>query len=110
MEKLEKLLDIAVGEYQDGLPLHLSDPTRSAITVMSVTDFACKTAGEIQEVLQMKHILVSNCEHNPNFKFDKAGLDMLCLSMHPIEVQGKSLSSPYWCFFSYRHRPVCLCR
>jgi len=27
MEKLEKLLDTAVGQYQDGFPLHLSDPT-----------------------------------------------------------------------------------
>ena len=51
-----------------------------------------------------------SCEHDPNFKFDKAELDMLCLSMHPIEVQGKSPLSPYWCFFSYQCRPVCLCR
>jgi len=90
MEKLENLLETVVGQYQDGLPLHLSDPTRSAITIMSATDFACKTAGEIQEVLRTKHILISDCEHDTNFKFDKAGLGTLCLSMHPIEVQGKS--------------------
>ena len=72
--------------------------------------WSCKTAGEIQEVLQMKHILVSDCEHALNFKFDKAKLGTLYLSMHPIEVQGKSPSSPYWCFFPYQHRPVCLCR
>ena len=95
MEKLEKLLDTAVGQYQDGLPLHLSDPTRSAIAILSATDFACKTPGEIQEILRTKHILISDCEHDPNFKFDKAGLDTLCLSMHPIEVQGKSPSIPY---------------
>ena len=95
MEKLEKLLDTAVGQYQDGLLLHLSDPTRSAIAILSAIDFARKTPGEIQEILQTKHILISDCKHNPNFKFDKAGLDTLCLSMHPIEVQGKSPSIPY---------------
>ena len=95
MEKLEKLLDTAVEQYQDGLPLHLSDPTRSAIAIMSSTDFGCKTAGEIQEVLRTKHLLISDCEQETTFKFDKAGLDTLCLSIHPIEVQGKSSLTHY---------------
>jgi hypothetical protein len=95
MEKLENLLDTAVEQYQDGFPLHLSDPTRSAIVLMSATDFGQKSAGEIQEVLRMKHILISDCEKDTTFKFDKAGLDTLCLSIHPIEVQGKSSLTPY---------------
>jgi len=94
MEKLEALLDTAVGQYQDGLPLHLSDPTRSAIAIMSATDFECKTAGEIQEILRTKHLLISDCEEDKTFKFDKAGLDTLCLSMHPIQVQGTSCLTP----------------
>jgi hypothetical protein len=111
MEKLEKLLDAAVEQYRDGFPLHLSDPTQSAIAVMSTTDFGQKTAGEIQEILRKKHILISDCEKDTNFKFDKAGLDTLCLSIHPIEVQGESLLTPYY-FFSYLNlcRPVCPCR
>lgn len=95
MEKLETLLDTAVGQYQDGLPLHLSDSTRSAITVISATDFECKSAGEIQEILRTKHILISDCEEDKDFKFDKAGLDTLCLSTHPIQVQGTSSFTPY---------------
>lgn len=51
MEKLEKLLDTAVEQYEDGFPLHLSNPTRSAIAIMSATDFGRKSAGEIQKVL-----------------------------------------------------------
>lgn len=90
MEKLEKLLDTAVEQYRDGFPLHLSDPTRSAIAIMSASDFGSKTDGEIQEVLRTKHILISGCEKDTTFEFDKAGLDTLCLSIHPIEVQGKS--------------------
>lgn len=95
MEKLEKMLDAAVEQYQEGFPLHLSDPTRSAIVVISATDFGHKSAGEIQEILRKKHILISDCEEDTNFKFDKAGLDTLCLSIHPIEVQGESLLNPY---------------
>ena len=89
MEKLEKLLDTAAEQYQDGFPLHLSDPLRSAIAIMSATDFARKTDGEIQEVLRTKHLLISNCEEDKTFKFNKTGLETLCLSIHPIEVQGK---------------------
>ena len=101
MEKLEKLLDTAIEQYQDGFPLHLSDPTWSAIALMSATDFGQKSAGKIQDVLQMKHILILDCEKDTTFKFDKAGLDTLCLSMHSIEVQGKPSLTPYWYFFSY---------
>ena len=79
MEKLEKLLDTAVEQYQDGFPLHLLDPTQSAIALMLATDFGQKSAGKIQEVLQMKHILISDCEKDMTFKFDKAGLDTLCV-------------------------------
>jgi len=57
---------------------------------MSATDFGGKTAGEIQELLRTKHLLISDCEKDTTFKFDNAGLDTLCLSIHPIEVQGKS--------------------
>lgn len=90
MKKLEAILDIAVGQYQDGLPLHLSNPTRSAIAVMSAADFERKTAGEIQEIFRTKHLLISDCEEDKTFKFDKAGLETLSLSMHPIQVQGTS--------------------
>jgi hypothetical protein len=113
MEKLERLLDIAVKQYQDGFPLHLSDPTRSAIAIMTATDFGHKTAGEIQELLRKKHLLISDCEKDTTFKFDKAGLDTLCLSVHPIEVQGRSSvtidNSSLNCLFSYLCRPVCPC-
>jgi hypothetical protein len=91
MKKLEKLFDTAISQYEDGFPLHLSDPTRSCISIMSSMDFESKTAGEIQEVLRTKHLLISDCEKDETFKFDKAGLDTLCLSIHPIEVQGMSL-------------------
>jgi hypothetical protein len=105
MQNLENLLYTAVDQYQDGFPLHLSDPNRSAVAIMSATDFGHKTAGEILEVLRTKHILISNCEKDSNFKFDKAGLDTLCMSIHPIEVQGKptlttiDTSSLYLSFF-----------
>ena len=91
MEKLEKLFETAIGQYKDGLPLHLSDPTQSSISIMSVMDFEHKTAGKIQELLRTKHLLMSDCEKDMNFKFDQAGLDTLCMSIHPIKVQGTSL-------------------
>jgi hypothetical protein len=88
MRRLEELFDVAVGQYQDGLPLHLSNPAQSVVAVMSAMEFNRKSAGEIQEVLRSKHLLISDCEQGP-LKFDKAGMATLCMPTHPIEVQGK---------------------
>lgn len=110
MEKLQKLLDTAVEQYQDGLPLHLSDPSTSAIAIMSATDFESKSAGEIQEVLRKKHILISDCETDKTFKFDKAGLDTLCMSIHPIKVQGKSSLAYTSYLIIVLCRPVFACK
>jgi len=87
MQKLGKLFDVAVGQYQDGLPLHLSNPAQSAIAAMSAKEFNGKSAGEIQELLHSKHLLISNCEQGP-LKFDKVGMATLCTSTHPFEVEG----------------------
>jgi len=90
MEKMEKLLGIAVGQYEQGLPLHLSDPKRSAFVVMSEAKFKEMGAGEIQELLRTKHVLISDCadDHGEPISFDEQGMRTLCLPMHEFQVQG----------------------
>ena len=87
MIKLEKLLNTAVKQYKDGLPLHLSNPERSAFTTMSELEFLRMSTGDIQELLRRKHILISDCFFQP-LDFDEAGMRTLCPPWQTIEVQG----------------------
>ena len=87
MIKLKKLLNTAVKQYENGLPLHLSNPERSAFTTMSELEFLRMSTGDIQELLRRKHILISDCFFQP-LDFDKAGMRTLCPPWQTIEVQG----------------------
>ena len=87
MIKLEKLLNTAVKQYENGLPLHLSNPERSAFTTMLELEFLRMSTGDIQELLRRKHILISDCFFQP-LDFDEAGMRTLCPPWQTIEVQG----------------------
>jgi hypothetical protein len=76
-----------VEQYENGLPLHLSHPDRSAFATMSESEFSSKSAGDIQELLRHKHILISDRTFQP-LKFDEDGLRTLCSPWQPIEIQG----------------------
>jgi len=91
MEKIERILDAAVAQYEQGLPLHLSDPTRSALAVMSEAEFKKMEADEVQKLLRTKHILISDCADNESLNFDEQGMRTLCLPMKEFEVQGGSI-------------------
>ena len=52
MIKMEKLLDAAVAQYENGLPIHLSNPKKSAITVMTESQYLKMTAKEVQDTLR----------------------------------------------------------
>jgi len=87
MIKLEKLLNTAVKQYENGLPLHLSNPERSAFMTMSELEFLRMSTRDIQELLRRKHILISDCFFQP-LDFDEAGMRTLCPPWQTIEVQG----------------------
>ncbi len=91
MRKLEKLLTKVMEQYEGGLLLHLIESDRLAVATMSESEFLNKTAGEIQEVLRYKHILISDCA-SQLLEFDKDGLRTLCPPWETIEVQGEVLS------------------
>jgi len=84
-------------QYEGGLPLHLTDPGRSAIKTMSESEFTAKTSTEIQEILRHKHILISHCAFQ-QLEFDEDGLRTLCPPWQTIEVQGEVLSFIIACF------------
>jgi len=88
MIKLEKLLNTAIGQYENGYPIHLSNPMGSAIAVMSESHFQMLSASEIQYILRYKHILISDCAAQ-GLKFDMEGLRTLCSPKDTIEVHGR---------------------
>jgi hypothetical protein len=88
MIKLEKLLDAAVAQYENGLPIHLSNPKESAITTMSESDFLMMTTKEVQDTLRHTHILISDCAVQC-LKFDRDGLRTLCSPRDTIELHGE---------------------
>ena len=87
MIKLERLLDATVAQYQNGLPIHLSNPNESAITVISESRYLEMSAKEIQDTLRHTHILISNCAFQ-RLEFDRDGMRTLCSPRDTIEVHG----------------------
>jgi hypothetical protein len=87
MIKLEKLLDAAVAQYEDGYPIHLSNPMDSAITVIPDSQFQTLSASEVQNLLRYKHILITDCAAH-GLQFNREGLKTLCSPKDTIEVHG----------------------
>ena len=87
MIKLETLLDAAAAQYEDGIPIHLSNPMDSAIAVISDEHFQSMSASEIQYVLRYKHILITDCA-DQGLQFNRDGLRTLCSPKDTIEVHG----------------------
>ena len=88
MKKLEKFLNTAVEQYENGLPLHLTNPNRSAFATMSESEFLNKSSRDKQELIQHKHILITDCAFQ-QLKFDEDGLRILCPPWKTIEIQGE---------------------
>ena len=88
MKKLEKILDTAVAQYENGYPKHLSNPMKSAISVMSELDFQMLSALEVQYILRFKHILISDCAVQ-GLQFNRDGLRTLCSPKDTIKVHGR---------------------
>ena len=88
MRKMEKLLETAVAQYEDGYPIHLSNPKKSAITAMSMSHYEKMTIKEVQDTLRNTHILISDCV-GPALQFNRDGLRTICSPNVTIEVHGK---------------------
>src|SRR5277367_3231713 len=105
MEKLEKLLDTAVGQYQDGLPLHLSDPTRSCRRLTLLANLLAKFKSYFERSTFLYQI--ANTTQILNLT-RLAWTPSACLC---ILLKCK-VSLPRFPIYisSYRHRPVRPCR
>ena len=52
--------EAVIAGFQDGLPLHISNPEKSVFSIMTESEFENKTVEEIQEIIQQKHIVVKD--------------------------------------------------
>lgn len=74
--------------FVDGLPLHVSDPQKSAFFVMTEGEFKSSTIEEIQDIFQHKHILVTGM-HSETLQFDSRGLSSLTRLSTVTHIQGE---------------------
>ena len=87
LEKLENLLAAGVAEYQDNLPIHLSNPQESCIVVLTEEEYAGMSDRQIQNLLRNKNLLISESQVAP-MKFDEDGLRTVAPLYTKIEIQG----------------------
>ena len=74
--------------YQEGRPLHLSDPDKSVFVVMDEMEYEAKTVPEIQEIFRRKHIIVTEMR-SPPLQFNEEGLSTLAALNSVTHIQGQ---------------------
>jgi len=87
--RLLDTFDCAIkASFVDGLPLHISDPEKSAFSVMTEAEFETRSVAEIQAIIRKKHILVTNMS-SPPLNFDSKGLSTLTRLGTVTHIQGE---------------------
>lgn len=77
--------------YVENQPLMLANGENSQIKVLTELEYTSQTMREIQEILQTKHIIVTN-RTIPHHDFDEDGLRTLRPLNEPISINSKSHS------------------
>jgi hypothetical protein len=73
--------------FQDGLPLHVSNPEKSVFAIMTESAYEKKTVKEIQEIFRHKHIVITEMRTTP-LHFDARGLSTLTGLSTIADIQG----------------------
>ena len=73
--------------FVDGLPLHISDPVNSAFCIMTQAEFEEKSVGEVQSIMQRKHVLITDMSFS-TLAFDARGLASLTTLSTVTDIQG----------------------
>lgn len=77
--------------YHKGVPLHVSDPEKSALLIMRESDFQSLSVKERRDIWGRQGklaIVLTDCQ-GCSINFDKAGLETITGRIDsPIEVQG----------------------
>ncbi|KAF8231431.1 hypothetical protein L208DRAFT_1378105 [Tricholoma matsutake] len=84
----QRLHQMVVANYVDELPLHVKQPAKSAFHIIHVDQFNALTAAEVQEIFQLKHILVHGLP-DQKLEFDENGLETLVPPSRTFTIQGK---------------------
>ena len=73
--------------HSPGMPLHVTDPSRSMFRVMTVQDFNSRSIEELQELHARYHVLVTGYPQ-ASFGFDSKGMATLSTRTRVFTIQG----------------------
>lgn len=90
MKKMENVMDEVTRQYQDGLPLHIADPARSAFRILTQAEFDRMSDREVIDGLRKQHFLITGTS-DPPLAFDEHGMRTICHLKTVVELQGVSI-------------------
>ena len=89
-------MDAVVGQYSDGLPLHIANPTRSAFRILSQAEFDKMSDREVIDGLRKQHFLITGTSEPP-LAFDEDGMRTACYHLKTVvELQGGFNAKLMW--------------
>ena len=87
---MQTFFDRVESGYENGQPLHISNPDRSGFAILSFEKFQNMSAQDVQELFRHKNVVVTGCQH-PNVQFNEAGLRTLAPLDSQVSIIGKVL-------------------
>lgn len=90
MQTFTRLVTAANNPAYGGKPLHVVDPSRSSLRVMSKAEFECSPISEIQAIFRKQHILVTDDSFRA-CKFDRRMLERIVPAKQSISVNGSRI-------------------
>ena len=87
MDLLKASRKTVEGSYVDGQPLHIADPDKSAIKVLTNRELQTMSPAMRQEWFREKHIIEIERPVD-DIKFDKEGLERMGCMTSVLDIQG----------------------
>lgn len=87
MELLKAFKKTIEGSYVNGKPLHIADPDKSAIKVLTNRELQTMSPAMRQEWFREKHIIEIERPVD-DIKFDKEGLERMGCMTSVLDIQG----------------------
>jgi len=90
IHRLKHFFERVESGYENGQPLHITDPDCSGFAIISDAEFRAMSAHDVQELFCCKNVVVTGCKH-PNLKFDESELRTLAPLDSQVSIIGKVL-------------------
>lgn len=75
------------GCYEQGTPLHISNPQKSTFKILDYAEFCSLSAQALQEIFSEQNIVVTNYPCNKG-DFDEVAMELIAAESKPITIHG----------------------